>query len=589
MKKRNVTIRTLAYIIPYWYLILASTLAGVAKLTLPLILPQVVKHFTDDILPVASGMSDAAKVNEILKWLVILLFIYTVLYIPSAFIRQAGSIEVANRVMNKMRCQLFEHMQKMSASFHNEFQSGGLVTRINSDVEQVHTFIWAVATNVWIDGIVMLVYIVLLLQISIPLTIIACITLPLSVFATRHIRGKINRNSYKVRAGLSDISGYMQERMSGFAVVKLFGMADYENKKFDKYSNDIYRYNRKANRLFSVGESMTSSFSENISAIILCLAAIQIVYGKMTIGEMIVFNSYLAYFTTPIRRFAELSVTYSKSVSGIQRVYEILDMEPDIKDKVDAVPLTNQIPMKVVFDHVSFRYDLDSTERILNDISFTVNQGEKVALVGSSGCGKSTIINLLARFYETSSGEIFIGDRSLYDYTLESIYEQMGIVFQETTLFSGTIEENIRYGKKDATGQELVEAAKAANAWEFIEKCPEGWNTMLGERGIGLSGGQKQRISIARVFLKNPRLLILDEATSALDSESEKLVQEALDGLMQNRTTIVIAHRLSTVINSDKIIVMDKGEIVETGSHEELLAKGGRYQELYMMQFKDVI
>lgn len=245
--------------------------------------------------------------------------------------------------------------------------------------------------------------------------------------------------------------------------------------------------------------------------------------------------------------------------------------------------------MRIAFQNVNFRYDKTASEYILKDISFSIEPEEKVALIGSSGCGKSTIINLLARFYDIDSGKISFGNRDLYDYSMASIYNQMGIVFQETILFSGTIEENVRYGKINATIQELERAAEAANATDFIKNFPDGWNTMIGERGTGLSGGQKQRISIARVFLKNPKLLILDEATSALDSESEAQVQDALDNLMKKRTTIIIAHRLSTIVNADKIIVMDKGKIVEIGAHEQLLQLNGRYKELYDMQFRNVI
>lgn len=586
--KTNSAIRILSYIVPHWHLVTASTIAGVVKLSMPLILPQVIGYFTDELL-VSTYISNTDKVNEILKWLVILLGIYILIYIPAAFIRQAGSIEVANRIMNKMRCELFEHLQLMSAEFHNNNRSGSLVTRVNSDVEQVHEFIWGVVTNIWIDGITIIIYIVLLCRINVFLTIVACFALPVSVIATKRIRERISQNSRKARKGLSDISGYMQEKMSGFSVVKLFGMEKFENGKFKEYSDKIYKYNRNTNRFFSLGEAITSSFSEVICSVVVCLSAILIVKDKMTIGEMIIFETYIAYFITPIKRFAELNVTYSKSIAGIERVFDIFDIKPEIYEKENALIFSGKEDVRIAFQNVNFRYDKTASEYILKDISFSIEPEEKVALIGSSGCGKSTIINLLARFYDIDSGKISFGNRDLYDYSMASIYNQMGIVFQETILFSGTIEENVRYGKINATIQELERAAEAANATDFIKNFPDGWNTMIGERGTGLSGGQKQRISIARVFLKNPKLLILDEATSALDSESEAQVQDALDNLMKKRTTIIIAHRLSTIVNADKIIVMDKGKIVEIGAHEQLLQLNGRYKELYDMQFRNVI
>lgn len=586
--KTNSVMRILSYIVPHWHLVTASTIAGVVKLSMPLILPQVIGYFTDELL-VSTYISNTDKVNEILKWLVILLGIYILIYIPAAFIRQAGSIEVANRIMNKMRCELFEHLQLMSAEFHNNNRSGSLVTRVNSDVEQVHEFIWGVVTNIWIDGITIIIYIVLLCRINVFLTIVACFALPVSVIATKRIRERISQNSRKARKGLSDISGYMQERMSGFSVVKLFGMEKFENDKFKEYSDKIYKYNRNTNRFFSLGEAITSSFSEVICSVVVCLSAIFIVKDKMTIGEMIIFETYIAYFITPIKRFAELNVTYSKSIAGIERVFDIFDIKPEIHEKENALIFSGKEDVRIAFQNVNFRYNKTASEYILKDISFSIEPEEKVALIGSSGCGKSTIINLLARFYDIDSGKISFGNRDLYDYSMASIYNQMGIVFQETILFSGTIEENVRYGKINATIQELERAAEAANATDFIKNFPDGWNTMIGERGTGLSGGQKQRISIARVFLKNPKLLILDEATSALDSESEAQVQDALDNLMKKRTTIIIAHRLSTIVNADKIIVMDKGKIVEIGTHEQLLQLNGRYKELYDMQFRNVI
>lgn len=586
-KDTTVLFRLLTYIKPYWHLILLSTVCGVIKLTLPLILPQILKYFTDDVLVSARSATD--KLDIIFQCMLFLFLLYTIIYIPVSFLRQAGCTEVSNRIMHKMRCEVYAHLQKMSAAFHQNNKSGDLVTRINNDVEQVHPFIWNVATNIWIDAIVLLVYISLMAAIHVPLTILACIALPLSVLLTTRIRKHIRKESRQVQKNISTISGYMQERMAGYETVKLFHLEDYEAEKFNRHSHTIYRYTRNTNRYYSLGEAVTVSMSEVISAVIVCLSAYYIVKGQMTIGDLIVFYSYLGYFITPLRRFSELNVTYAKSIAGVERVFEMLDTPPDIQEASNAIALPPDMPMHLSFRNISFQYDKESEDYTLRNINFDIKEGETVALVGSSGCGKTTLVHLLTRFYDVDEGTILIAGHDLRNISLSSLYQQTGMVFQDTVLFSGTIEENIRYGKLDATMEEIIAATKAANAYQFIMNTPDGFSTLLGERGIGLSGGQKQRIAIARVFLRNPRLLILDEATSALDSESEELVQEALEQLMTNRTSIVIAHRLSTILNADRIVVMDKGRIIEMGKHNELLKNNGRYAELYHTQFKDVL
>jgi len=588
-KKKNAAIRTMGYIKPYWYLIVISSIGGVIKLGVPMILPQVLKHFTDDVLSESSVLTMSQKLDDIYKWLIILCIIYFFILVPATYLRQICSLKVSNKVMYNMRCQLYEHLQRMSSEFHNKNKSGSIVSRISNDVEMVHEFIWTVVTNIWIDAIILVILITLMCKINIVLTIISIIALPLSAITTKKIRKVIRKSSKQAQNEMAEMSAYVQEKMSGYAVVKLFNNAGQESKKFQVFAGQLYKFRMKTQKMFSLGEAFIGFFSETITAIIVCFSAVIIVKGQMTIGELIIFYSYLGFFTTPLRRFAELNVAFARSIAGIERIYEILDMPPDIVEKEDAINFNENDKTDITFEHVDFKYNKENDSQNIQDVSFIIEEGEKIAFVGSSGCGKTTVVNLLTRFYDVDSGRITIAGKDLRDYKLDSLYMQIGMVFQDTILFSGTIEENLKYGNSNATKCEVEAAARAANAYDFIINTPDGWDTILGEKGIGLSGGQKQRIAIARVFLKNPKLLILDEATSALDSESEGLVQEALDNLMKNRTSIVIAHRLSTIISVDKIVVMDKGEIVEIGNHEELLKKNGRYTELYNIQFKDVL
>ncbi len=589
--KKNVLFRLIKYIKPHWYLILISTIAGVIKLFLPLILPQTVKYFTDNLL--LSNLSAAKKGDEIIRILLFLILIYIFIYIPASYFRNMGATEAGNRIMHTLRCEVFAHLQKMSANFHHENKSGDLVTRINNDVDAVYGFIWNIATNIWIDTIMIAIYIFLMLSLNPILTVIAGISLPISVIATKKIRARMKKHSRKLQDDYSSISGYMQERMAGYATVKAFGLEKYENAKFSKHSYDIYRYSHKVNQLFVLGDSINSSAMEIVSSVIVCLSALFITKQQMSIGDLICFYLYLGYFITPIKRFSEITVEYAKSIAGIERVFEILDTKEDIKPTENPLNLSDTISadhhMNIEFNKVYFKYDNAQTDYTLSDINFKINDGECIALVGSSGCGKTTLISLLARFYDVTEGSITINNHNIKEYSLESLYENIGMVSQDICLFSESIGENIRLGKLSASTAEIESAAQAANALTFITNTENSFDTLLGERGIGLSGGQKQRIAIARVFLKNPRILILDEATSALDSESEILIQKSLDQLMAGRTSIIIAHRLSTIINADKIMVMDKGRIVEAGKHDELLHKNGRYAELYRLQFRNVI
>ena len=511
-----------------------------------------------------------------------ILFIFV--YIPATFVRESGAQEASNRVMHKMRCELYEHLQHMSARFHQVNKSGELVTRINSDVDQVHSFIWSVATNIWIDAITLCIYLVLMLQINVPLTIVAFVTLPISVIVTKKIRTHIRKNSKKAQQEISGISGYMQERMAGFAVVKLFHMEEYEREQFDDISTSIYRYFKKRNIFSSLGIAITGAFSEVICSIIICLSALVIIEGDMTIGDMIVFYSYLGYLITPLRRFAELNVTYARSIAGIERVYEIMDTKPDVQEKETAITLLPTDPMNISFEDVCFAYDEESDIMNLKNVSFSLKEGEKIALVGSSGCGKSTIVNLMARFYDIDSGKILVAGKDLQDYTLESLYTQMGMVFQDTILFSGTIAENLKYGKPDATLEEMEAAAKAANAYEFIMEKEGGLDHVAAIKGADFSGGQKQRMLVARALAGENEFLLLDDASSALDYKTDAYIRKQIREQKKGITTVTVAQRISSVMQSDLILVLDDGAVIGQGTHKELLESCETYREIYKSQ-----
>lgn len=427
MKNTNKTtlFRLLKYVAPHWYLILLSTAAGIIKLFLPLLLPQVVKYFTDNIL--ISSMTAAQKTSEILKCMLFLILVYTLVYIPASFFRNTGAAEVANRIMHKMRCEVYEHLQMMSASFHHNNKSGDLVTRVSNDVEQVNNFIWNIATNIWIDLIMIIIYVYFMLSINTYLTIITVTALPVSIIATKKLREKIKQYSKKVQSNISSISGYMQERMAGYATIKLFGLEEHENKKFQEHSKSIYHCTLKTNNLFSLGDSITNSAMEVISSVVVCLAAFYIVKGNISIGDLIAFYLYIGYFVTPIRRFSELTVNYARSLAGIQRVFEILDMPADIEEKTNAEELNNI--NEISFRHVFFKYDKEQPEYTLSDINFQINAGEHIAIVGSSGCGKTSLVNLLTRFFDVDEGEILINGHNLRDYSLKSLYQNIGMVF----------------------------------------------------------------------------------------------------------------------------------------------------------------
>ncbi|MDD6504185.1 MAG: ABC transporter ATP-binding protein, partial [Lachnospiraceae bacterium] len=413
------------------------------------------------------------------------------------------------------------------------------------------------------------------------LTLAAFVILPIMFWFAFALNKKMRRAFKRNREKIAEINGQIEDNLSGIRVVKSFANEDIENEKFKVGNDGFLAAKRNSYKYMGTFQAGVGVFSTLIQVNVIVVGSILIAYGRVDINDLITFLLYIGVFTDPIRTLVDFTEQFQNGYTGFERFREIMDIEPDIEDAADAVELTD-VRGDISFRNVSFQY-ADGGERVLNNVSLQVQAGSYMALVGSSGAGKTTLCSLIPRFYDVTEGSIEIDGKDIRHVTLKSLRNHIGMVQQDVYLFSGTIYENICYGKPDATREEVIAAAKNANAHDFIMSFPDGYDTDIGQRGIKLSGGQKQRLSIARVFLKNPEILIFDEATSALDNESERVVQESLEKLAKNRTTFVIAHRLTTIQNAQKILVLTEDGIAESGTHEELLAKGGIYEKLYHM------
>ncbi len=492
---------------------------------------------------------------------------------------------VGERVLADVRLQTYEHVQRMSLRFFNDRRVGEITSRITNDVTTIQNTVTLNVATFLQGGITFAGSLAFMLFLSVRLTLITMTVVPILLFAAIFFGRRIRHISTEVQDRLADATSVLEETISGVRVVQSFAREAYEQRRFRNAVEAAFDTSMRRTRIRSIFLPIVSFVGFAAIVLVLWYGSQQVVSGQISTGDLVSFLVYAGTIAASLGTFTGLYSQLQEALGATQRVFGILDTEPDIVDKPDAVPLP---PVKgaVDFEHVSFSYDTErGGVRVLHNINIQVAPGEIVALVGPSGAGKTTFVNMIPRFYDVSEGAVKVDGFDVRDVQLHTLRTQIGIVPQETLLFGGTIRDNIIYGKLDATDEELVAASKAANAHQFITQLGEGYNTAVGERGVKLSGGQRQRVAIARALLKNPRILILDEATSALDTESEALVQEALDRLMQGRTTFVIAHRLSTVQIADRIAVMDRGRVVELGSHQELMALGGLYSRLYSLQF----
>lgn len=569
----------LSYYRPYLKIFLLDMLCAVIAAGITLIYPLITRYITGEIL-----VADVINVQLIYRLGVVMLFLVVIEYICNYYVSYQGHV-MGTYMERDLRNELFTHYQKLSFRFYDEQKTGQLMSRITNDLFSLTELYHHGPEDLVISLIKFVGAFIILSGIDFKLTMLVFSFIPVMFAFAYYFNRKMKKAFKRNKQRIGDINARVEDNLSGIRVVKSFANEKEEIEKF-KVENSRF-VKSKRNSYFYMGQyhSGLTAFMSIITICVIFFGALFISKGAINTPDLIAFLLYVNNLTDPIKKLLNFTEQFQEGATGFDRFMEILEIEPDIKDKENAEELKN-IEGKVEFKNVSFQYN-DKNGYIFENLNLNVKSGEYIALVGYSGVGKTTVCSLLPRFYDVSKGNIYIDDKDIMDVTLASLRENIGIVQQDVYLFAGTVMDNIRYGKMNATDEEVIEAAKKANAHDFIMQLPEGYNTDCGQRGVKLSGGQKQRLSIARVFLKNPPILIFDEATSALDNESEYVVQQSLESLAKNRTTFVIAHRLSTIKNAERICVLTENGIEEQGTHNELMSINGIYAHLYNMQFKD--
>ncbi len=517
-----------------------------------------------------------------------LIFGCTAFYLALRIIDTAANYYMATyghimgtKIESEMRYDFFAHLQKLSFSYYDNAKVGTLMSRITSDLFDITEFAHHCPEEFFIAGIKIVCSFIILCNINLDLTLIIFAVIPPSVLVLSIFRKKMKTGFRESRRQVGELNAAVEDSLLGIRIVKSFAKEEFEKDKFDKSNSKFLDIKSKVYKIMGAFQSFTRLFDGIMYIVVVAAGALFLYFKQISAADYIAYLMFVTTLTTSVRRLVEFTEQFQRGMTGIERFNEIMDIDPEITDSKNATVLSG-VKGEIEFKNVSFRYSPE-TRNVIKDLSLTISSGENIAIVGPSGGGKTTICSLIPRFYETSDGVITIDGTDIKSVTVRSLRENIGTVAQDVYLFSGTIKENIAYGKVGATDEEIIEAAKLAGAHEFICELPDGYDAYVGERGIKLSGGQKQRISIARVFLKNPTILILDEATSSLDNESELLVQKSLEKLSKGRTTLTIAHRLTTIKNADRIIVLTENGIEEMGNHKELIKKNGLYSELYKL------
>lgn len=569
-------LRILSYIKPYMHRLIFAMFCTIMAAAGNLYIPWIIKDMIDEVLADKNGtMLNWIAASIIAIFVVRGLFWYGQNYLMS-YIGQSVIIDI--------RAAVFKKLQRLSVSFYDKNKTGTIMSYVTNDVNALQSAMVENTIEMITEGFILIGSVVAMIYLDWRLTLFTVCTFPVVLWFMEFFGKKIRKTGGRIQECTADITSVLQESVASARVIKSFVREDYEVDRFDVENRANFRANMKNAQLMATLTPVVELVAAIGVTMIIWYGGNNVINGTITAGSLVAFLTYAVNISNPIKRLTRVIGNIQKALAAAQRVFMIIDMPEEIAESRDAKQLP-EVSGKVEFQNVSFAYD--DKGNVITDLSFSVKPGEVIAIVGPSGAGKSTIANLLPRFYDVNKGDIKIDGHSVREVTLDSLREQVGIVPQETMLFNGSVYNNILYGRLDATKEEIEAAAKAANAHDFIMQLTDGYETKLGDRGVNLSGGQRQRIAIARAILKNPRILILDEATSALDTESERVVQEALDRLMVGRTSFVIAHRLSTVKNADKILVLEKGNLVESGTHDELLALDGLYAHLYKIQYRN--
>lgn len=557
--------------------LLCAGLTTVCELVLPMIVREITGRATENIAELTLDL--------ILKCALLYVILRVIDTAANYYMTTVGHI-MGTKIETDMRRDLFSHLQKLSFSYYDNTKVGTLMSRITTDLFDVTEFAHHCPEEFFIAGIKIVCSFAILCTMSVPLTLIIFAVIPLMIATLVFFRFKMKKNFSESRKHIGELNSQIEDSLLGVRVVKSFAREELEKDKFEKSNKKFFKLKSERYHIMGGFTSSTRLFDGIMYIVVVAIGALFMLPGapefaRITPADYVAYLMFVTTLLTSIRRIVEFAEQFQQGMSGIERFKEIMDTEPDIVDAKDAVKL-EKVSGEVEFRDVSFRYESEN-RNVLTHLNLKVKAGESVALVGPSGGGKTTLCSLIPRFYEVTSGDVLVDGVSIKSVTLNSLRNNIGVVQQDVYLFSGSVRDNIAYGKENATDEEIIKAAMMADAHEFISSLPDGYDTYVGERGVKLSGGQKQRISIARLFLKNPPILILDEATSALDNESEKMVQYSLEKLAKGRTTFTIAHRLTTIKNADRILVLTENGIEESGTHHELIAKGGIYSELYKL------